>query len=384
MPIRARTHKVTLASLNAREGGEALPSTSASTSSSVPEASQQPSPESVVPQTQSVIKVESVPSTDGGGLPPADGDGGGSGGSGGGGGGDRGDEDNGGPGDEILSLRQVEEVAAKENVTLPSDLLEIAKSSGLRASALSAYLALQGKGLAGLLARHVPWVRNRLMADHRFLFVVLAECAIDTGCCTVAEVRKRGDDFWHEFEFYLSDLLVGLVLDVVLVTLMAPVAPLAGTVAAASKSGLQRWLETVPSAVFAPSVPGVRKYSALNRLSCLLVKFCEYSLAGIACGAIGQGMANGLMAAKRHFHGSKEDDVEIPPLAKTALVWGLFMGVSANVRYQTVFGLERLVDMTIAKHVPQVAYGTTIAIRFCNNVIGGENFIDMARWAGVQ
>lgn len=51
---------------------------------------------------------------------------------------------------------------------------------------------------------------------------------------------------------------------------------------------------------------------------------------------------------------------------------------------QTVFGLERLVDMTIAKKVPQIAYATTIGIRFVNNVIGGENFIDMARWAGVQ
>jgi hypothetical protein len=38
----------------------------------------------------------------------------------------------------------------------------------------------------------------------------------------VAELRKRGDDFWGEFEFYLSDLLVGLVMDVVLVTLLAP------------------------------------------------------------------------------------------------------------------------------------------------------------------
>jgi hypothetical protein len=42
----------------------------------------------------------------------------------------------------------------------------------------------------------------------------------------VAELRKRGDSFWDEFEFYLSDLMVGLVLDVVLVTLIAPVAVL--------------------------------------------------------------------------------------------------------------------------------------------------------------
>jgi len=37
---------------------------------------------------------------------------------------------------------------------------------------------------------------------------------------------------------------------------------------------------------------------------------------------------------------------------------------------QAVFGLERLVDSTIAKKVPAIAYGTTIAIRFVNNVIG--------------
>ena len=73
---------------------------------------------------------------------------------------------------------------------------------------------------------------------------------------------------------------------------------------------------------------------------------------------------------RRHFYGRSEHDGEVPPLLRTALVWGLFMGVSSNLRYQVVFGLERLVDMTVAKRVPQVAYGTTVAIRFVNNVIG--------------
>lgn len=49
-----------------------------------------------------------------------------------------------------------------------------------------------------------------------------SSCAIIAGCATVAEVRKRGDDFWSEFEFYLSDLVVGCVLDCVLVGLLAP------------------------------------------------------------------------------------------------------------------------------------------------------------------
>lgn len=49
-----------------------------------------------------------------------------------------------------------------------------------------------------------------------------------------------------------------------------------------------------------------------------------------------------------------ESDVPIPPLIQTALVWGLFMGVSSNTRYQIVVGLERLVDATVAKQIPQV------------------------------
>jgi len=35
-----------------------------------------------------------------------------------------------------------------------------------------------------------------------------------------------------------------------------------------------------------------------------------------------------------------------------------------------VFGLERIVDMTIARKVPQVAYASTVGIRFMNNIIG--------------
>ncbi|PNH02129.1 hypothetical protein TSOC_011918 [Tetrabaena socialis] len=147
---------------------------------------------------------------------------------------------------------------------------------------------------------------------------------------------------------------------------------------------LKKWLATIPSAVFEASVPGLKKYSVVQRAACLGVKFLEYSLAGMCCGLLGQGAANSLMMLRRHLDGPKEHDVPVPPLVGTALVWGLFMGVSSNTRYQIVFGLERLVDMTIARSVPQVAYATTVGIRFVNNVIGGENFIDMARWAKVQ
>lgn len=36
------------------------------------------------------------------------------------------------------------------------------------------------------------------------------EIFIDTGCATFAEVRKRAEEFWGEFEFYISDMLIGV------------------------------------------------------------------------------------------------------------------------------------------------------------------------------
>ena len=45
--------------------------------------------------------------------------------------------------------------------------------------------------------------------------------------------------------------------------------------------------------------------------------------------------------------------LDVPPLGMSALTWGLFMGASSNLRYQAVFGLERVVDKTIARRVPQ-------------------------------
>lgn len=46
----------------------------------------------------------------------------------------------------------------------------------------------------------------------------------DSTCATVAEVQKRGEKFWSEFELYVADLLVGSVLNVALVGMLAPCA----------------------------------------------------------------------------------------------------------------------------------------------------------------
>jgi hypothetical protein len=131
---------------------------------------------------------------------------------------------------------QAAAIAAAAGTQLPQDFIALATSEGIKRSSVTRFCALQKDILAGLLSRLSPWFRDRLIYDHRFLFKVGAEIAIDSGCATFAEVRKRGSEFWDEFHFYFSDLLVGLVLDVMLVGLMAPKAVL-GTSRPVAKGG---------------------------------------------------------------------------------------------------------------------------------------------------
>ena len=282
------------------------------------------------------------------------------------GGGDEGGDDE---EEEFLNLQQAEELAAAKGVELPADYASIAYNGGIRGSILTQYCALATGGyFTSLFSRSIPAFRDRLIADKLYFYKLLVEIVIDSGCATVAEVRKRGDEFWNEFEFYLSDMLVGLVMDVVLVSLLAPVA-VPGKKRPMPSGKLRQWSSQLPSAVFEKSVD--KKYTVGDRVGCYVARGLEYALAGMACGFVGQGIASGLMTMKRQYLGSKEGDVEVPPVFESALVWGAFMGLSANTRYQIVFGLERVVDETVARRIPQIAYLTTLGIRFVNNIIGG-------------
>lgn len=57
----------------------------------------------------------------------------------------------------------------------------MAAAEGLRRGALSAYTALQHTAILGWLARVSKAARNRLLADPRYLFIVVSEVLIDSG-----------------------------------------------------------------------------------------------------------------------------------------------------------------------------------------------------------
>ncbi|KAK4268709.1 hypothetical protein QN277_025323 [Acacia crassicarpa] len=310
-------------------------------------------------------------------------------GGGGGGGGSGGDGSNGDEEEEefgpILKYDEVMRETEARGATLPSDMLEAAKSVGIRKVLLLRYLDLQGSiWPLGFAMKSCSMLRNRMLADPSFLFKIFSEIVIDSTCATVAEVQKRGKDFWSEFELYVADLLVGTVVNVALVGMLAPYARIGRPSISKGLLGrMQQAYAALPSSVFEAERPGC-KFSVQQRLGTYFFKGIMYGAVGFGCGIIGQGIANMIMTAKRSIRKS-EEDIPVPPLVKSAALWGVFLSVSSNTRYQIVNGLERIVEASpMAKKVPPVALAFTVGVRFANNVYGGMQFVDWARWSGVQ
>lgn len=313
-----------------------------------------------------------------GGYPPDN-----AGGSGGGGGDDGDyDEEEFGP---IVKFDEMIREAEKRGASLPSDMLEAAKTTGLRSLILSRYLDLQGSAWPlGFLMRHCSMLRNRMLADPSFLFKVGTEIVIDSCCATFAEVQKRGKDFWAEFELYAADLLVGIVVDVALVSMLAPYVRIGKQSVSSSSFGRFRHAcGALPSSVFEAERPGC-KFTLQQRIATYFYKGFLYGSVGFGCGLIGQGIANLIMTAKRSITKS-EEDIPVPPLIKSAALWGFFLAVSSNTRYQIINGLERLVEASpVAKRVPPVTMAFTVGVRFANNIYGGMQFVEWAKVSGVQ
>ncbi|KAK6912434.1 Protein RETICULATA-related [Dillenia turbinata] len=325
-----------------------------------------------------------IESSDGGfgGHGNLGGGGGGGGGGGVGGEGEDQEEEEFGP---IMKYEEVIRETEARGVTLPSEMLEAAKTIGIRRLILTRYLDLQAAGgLLGFAMKSCGMLRNRMLADPSFLFKVGAEIVINSCCATFAEVQKRGKDFWAEFELYAADLLVGMVVTVALVGMLAPYARIGQpTVAKGFLGKLQNAYQSLPSSVFEAERPGCR-YSVQQRIATFFYKGFLYGSVGFASGLFGQGIANLIMNAKRSVKKSAED-IPVPPLMKTAALWGVFLGVSSNTRYQIINGLERLVEASpMAKQVPPVAMAFTVGVRFANNIYGGMQFVDWAKRSGVQ
>lgn len=115
--------------------------------------------------------------------------------------------------------------AARRTVdSLPADIHAALTSGQANHELLERVLQIESLPILGALIRRWPALRNRLIANSRFPLQMGVELTVGVVTKTLAELSLRGERFWKEFDFYMSDLSLEIVGDAMLVWLLSPTA----------------------------------------------------------------------------------------------------------------------------------------------------------------
>ncbi|CAN1357479.1 Protein RETICULATA-RELATED 3, chloroplastic [Linum perenne] len=227
----------------------------------------------------------------------------------------------------------------------------------------------QGFGILGLFLS--GW-RARVAADPQFPFKVLMEELVGVSACVLGDMASRPNFGLNELDFVFSTLVVGSILNFTLMYLLAPTA-----VASASASALPAIFASCPTShMFEPGA-----FTLMNRLGTFVYKGTIFAAVGFAAGLVGTALSNGLIKLRKKMDPSFETPNKAPPTLLNAVTWALHMGISSNLRYQTLNGAE----FVLANALPPVPFKTSVVVLRClNNILGGMSFVVLARLTGAQ
>lgn len=183
--------------------------------------------------------------------------------------------------------------------------------------------------------------RERLLADPKFLHRLAIEEAISITTTLLAQYERRKGRFFEEIDYVLTDTIRGVVVDFFTVWLPAP------TLSFLSQSDNNSSPENVqllrsligyfPDNAFQKDAVGTI-WSSNQRLTSLL--FGGLKLAGVGfISSIGAGSVSTILYAVRRAFGAdttSDKKRKRTPILKSAVVYGCFLGTSANLRYQVL------------------------------------------------
>ena len=77
---------------------------------------------------------------------------------------------------------------------------------------------------------------------------------------------------------------------------------------------------------------------------------------GFAAGLVGTAMSNGLLAARKKLDPEFKSQNEAPNVTLNAATWAAHMGLSSNLRYQVLNGID------MARAQPGTRFGVTFRV----------------------
>mmetsp|Transcript_7652 Transcript_7652/g.23174 ORF Transcript_7652/g.23174 Transcript_7652/m.23174 type:complete len:208 (+) Transcript_7652:736-1359(+) len=206
--------------------------------------------------------------------------------------------------------------------------------------------------------------------------VVTVELAIGFGSKTLVEVQSRGERFWKEFDFYLSDIALEIVGDFALVWLLSPAMRFAPPPPADS---IGAFLNRMPRHALQQG-----RFSLAQRLFCVVFKGLQFGLIGFIASTIGHSATKALVTYREKMNPEDKSDVKLAPVLQNSLGWGFFMMTSSSPRYQSVNAIEQRIVDTMFKNNLAVATALTFSLRLANCLFGGEHWLRMAKQLKLQ
>ena len=177
-------------------------------------------------------------------------------------------------------------------------------------------------------------------------------------------------DILNELDFFLTDCVVGAVLNFVLIWLLAP------TVAAKAGPGpFAAQLSKLPAFVFESG-----QFTLGQRAGAGLYKGSLFGACGFLGSVGGTSLAYMIFMARQAAAGGEAKKKELPNVMANSLGWASFMFVSTNPRYQVVNAVEQAIYKTSASW----GRALSLVLRTGNNIIGGATWVMWARFIGLQ
>ncbi|KAM0905741.1 hypothetical protein ACQ4PT_017217 [Festuca glaucescens] len=303
----------------------------------------------------------------------------------GGGGGDGDDGNDGGGGAEdgnrgeaLFVLAQV----GRKLETLPSDLAAAVEGGRVTGEIVRRFAEMDSSPLLRWLLQFRGF-RERLLADDLFLAKLAMECGVGLIAKTAAELQKRGDNFVNELDIVISDVIMAVVADFMLVYLPAPTVSLQPPLL--KNAGLiASFFHNCPDNAFQIALAG-RSFSLLQRLGAIVRNGAKLFVVGTSASLIGTGVTSALIKARKAVDKELDDEVEDIPVLSTSAAYGVYMAVSSNLRYQILSGVieQRMLEPVLHNHKLLLS-ALCFAVRTGNTFLGSLLWVDYARMVGVQ
>ncbi|KAL2621342.1 hypothetical protein R1flu_001547 [Riccia fluitans] len=289
-----------------------------------------------------------------------------------------------------VEVARVIGAAGRRRETLPEDI-QLGLERGLVApEVLESFFKLDEQPILADLTSRFQGLRERWLADPRFLQRLAIEETISITTTLLAQYERRGDRFWKEIDYVTTDTIRGAVVDFFTVWLPAP--RLSFRVLDPrdedfnTLESLNGLLGSFPDNAFQRAQAGV-SWGVSERIGAIIVGGLKlFGVGFISC--IGTVAAtNFVLNVRQRLSADKAPKTQNKrsPILKTALVYGTFLGTSANLRYQVIAGVVEhwLADYWLASQ-PLAGNVLSFVGRTANSYFGTGQWVDLARFVGLQ